>query len=161
MEYTPTTAHKNIVRLNSNMSYAEIAALIGIDEPTLFEHYGKEIEAKKQRGRPAGAIKTPMHRLAANTTELVPKTDAQKLKELKRVLLDSAGPNVVAKAIEIALNDEHPSQAAMIKLCMDRILPVSMFDKDKNQRSAVTINITGLGETTPTVIDQSEDITDV
>ena len=161
MEYTPTTAHKNIVRLNSNMSYAEIAALIGIDEATLMLHYGKEIDSKKRRGRPAGAIKTPMHRLAENTTELVPKTDAQKIKELKRVLLDSAGPNVVAKAIEIALNDEHPSQAAMIKLCMDRILPVSMFDKDKNQRSAVTISITGLGVEPPTIMDQSEDITDV
>jgi hypothetical protein len=160
MEYTPTTAHKNIVQVSSGLSYAEIAALIGIDEETLVLHYGKEIDSKKRRGRPAGAIKTPMHRLAANTTDLVPKTDAQKLKELKRVLLDSAGPNVVAKAIEIALNDEHPSQAAMIKLCMDRILPVSMFDKDKNQRSAVTINITGLGETTPQVID-AEDITDV
>jgi len=45
-------------------------------------------------------------------------------------------------------------------LCMDRMLPVSMFEKEKNQRSAVTINITGLGETTPTVI-ESEDITDV
>jgi hypothetical protein len=32
----------------------------------------------------------------------------------------------------------------MIKLCMDRLLPVSLFEKDKAQRSAVTINITGI-----------------
>jgi hypothetical protein len=32
-----------------------------------------------------------------------------------------------------------------------------MFEKDKSQRSAVTINITGLGAPTPLV----EDITDV
>jgi hypothetical protein len=31
---------------------------------------------------------------------------------------------------------------------MDRLLPVSLFEKDaKGQRNAVTINITGLGET--------------
>jgi hypothetical protein len=40
----------------------------------------------------------------------------------------------------------------------DRTLPIGMFEKDKNQRSAITINITGLGE--PTVI-EPEDITDV
>lgn len=50
------------------------------------------------------------------------------------------------KAIEIAMNDEHPSQGAMIKLCMDRMLPVSMFEKEKNARSAIQINITGIGE---------------
>jgi hypothetical protein len=55
------------------------------------------------------------------------------------------------KVIEIALNDEHPGQMAALKMCIDRTLPVSMFEKDKSQRSAVTINITGLGE--PTIID--------
>jgi hypothetical protein len=48
---------------------------------------------------------------------------------------------------------------AALKMCMDRTLPVSMFEKDKSQRSAITINITGLGEA-PTVI-EPEDITDV
>jgi len=35
-------------------------------------------------------------------------------------------------------------------MCVDRTLPISMFDKDKGQRSAVTINITGIGA--PTVV---------
>jgi hypothetical protein len=46
-----------------------------------------------------------------------------------------------------------------LKMCLDRTLPVSMFEKDKSQRSAVTINITGLGQE-PTIIDAG-DITDV
>jgi hypothetical protein len=29
---------------------------------------------------------------------------------------------------------------------MDRTLPIGMFEKDKSQRSAITINITGLGQ---------------
>ena len=63
------------------------------------------------------------------------------------------------EVIQIALNDEHPGQMAALKMCMDRTLPVSMFEKDKSQRSAVTINITGLGQE-PTVIEPN-DITDV
>lgn len=102
---------------------------------------------KRVRGRPKGSFKTPMHRLAENLAPgEIQKSDNQKLKELKKILLDSAGTNVVSKAIEIALNDNHPSQAAMIKLCMDRLLPVSMFEKERNVRSAVSITITGIGD---------------
>jgi hypothetical protein len=34
---------------------------------------------------------------------------------------------------------------AAIKMCVDRTLPVSMFEKDKSQRSAVNITISGIG----------------
>jgi hypothetical protein len=65
---------------------------------------------------------------------------------------------VAQKVIEIALNDEHPHQLVALKMCLDRTLPVSLFEKDKSQRSAVTINITGLGQE-PTIIDeQAEDV---
>jgi hypothetical protein len=55
------------------------------------------------------------------------------------------------------MNDDHPAQLAAIKLCMDRMLPVSMFEKEGKQRSAVTINITGIGEIShaPEIIDNS------
>jgi hypothetical protein len=66
---------------------------------------------------------------------------------------------VAQKVIEIALNDEHPHQLVALKMCLDRTLPVSMFEKDKSQRSAVTINITGLGQE-PTILEteQPEDV---
>jgi hypothetical protein len=60
------------------------------------------------------------------------------------------------------MNDEHPAQLAAIKLCMDRMLPVSMFEKEGKQRSAVNITITGIGGVEigqPTTID-AEDIED-
>jgi predicted transcriptional regulator len=117
---------------------------------------------KRGRGRPKGSFKTPMHHLAENITPgSIQKSDNQKLKELKKILLDNAGTNVVTKAIEIALNDNHPSQAAMIKLCMDRMLPVSMFEKERNVRSAVSITITGIGEVKhneETIIDADMDM---
>jgi hypothetical protein len=43
------------------------------------------------------------------------------------------------------MNDDHPAQLAAIKLCMDRMLPVSMFEKEGKSRSAVNITITGIG----------------
>jgi hypothetical protein len=72
-------------------------------------------------------------------------------------MIRSGGKDVAQKVIEIALNDEHPHQLVALKMCLDRTLPISMFEKDKSQRSAVTISITGLG-IEPTVIDQAEDI---
>jgi len=101
-----------------------------------------------------------IQRYATNPPAIHPKTDHQRIKELKELMIRSGGKDVAEKVIQIALNDEHPGQMAALKMCMDRTLPVSMFEKDKSQRSAVTISITGLGQT-PTVIDQAEDITDV
>jgi hypothetical protein len=93
--------------------------------------------------KPAGS----MSKLADKPAEVyLPKSDNQKIMELKRLLIDGAGQNVVGKALQIALDDNHPAQAAMIKLCMDRMLPVSLFEKGVAARSAVTINITGIGE---------------
>jgi len=76
---------------------------------------------------------------------VLPKTDYQRVKELKELMIKSGGKNVAQKVIDIALNDEHPGQMAAIKMCLDRALPISLFEKDKQQRSAVTINITGIG----------------
>jgi len=88
-----------------------------------------EIEAKKNRsvlGRPPG--------------------EAARVQELKARLLATTGERVINKIIEISLTDGHPVQSAALKMCMDRILPVSLFEKDaRSGKSAVTINITGLG----------------
>ncbi len=95
--------------------------------------------------------KMTLERFAKNPPAVLPKTESQRIKELKDMMISASGKDVVSKVIEIALNDEHPGQVTALKMCMDRALPVSMFEKDKGARSAVTINITGIGE--PTVID--------
>ena len=113
----------------------------------------------KKKGRPRSTGKMTLSKYADNPSALVlPKTEQQKIKELKDLLINSAGSNVVHKAIEIAMNDEHPAQAAMLKLCMDRMLPVSLFEKEGKQRNAVTINITGIGGVE---IEPLQDVTDV
>ena len=115
-------------------------------------------QLKRGRGRPKGSVKMTIQRFADNPPAVLPKTDHQRLKELKELMIRSGGKDVAQKVIEIALNEEHPGQMAALKMCIDRTLPISMFEKDKSQRSAVTINITGLGE--PTVIN-AEEPTDV
>ena len=112
---------------------------------------------QKKRGRP---IKMTIQRYAENPPAILPKTDHQRIKELKELMIRSGGKDVAEKVIQIALNDEHPGQMAALKMCMDRTLPIGMFEKDKNQRSAITINITGLGEA-PQIIEAEPDITDV
>jgi hypothetical protein len=103
-----------------------------------------DIEAKKKgnrgvRGRPPG--------------------DAARINEFKARLLATSGDKVINKVIEIAQNDEHPGQMAALKMCMDRVLPLSYFDKDKNGggRSQVSITITGVGGDT-TIVGSEEPI---
>ena len=119
---------------------------------------------KKKAGRPKGifGLKRQIQEYARNPDLALPKTDSQRIKDLKDMLIKSSGKDVVEKMISIALNDNHPAQMAAIKMCVDRTLPVSMFEKDKSQRSAVTINITGIGAPTvsPTTI-EPDDIQDV
>jgi hypothetical protein len=127
--------------------------------PTLKKSKKENMETtlKRGRGRPKGSVKMTIQRFADNPPAVLPKTDHQRLKELKELMIRSGGKDVAQKVIEIALNDEHPHQLVALKMCLDRTLPVSMFEKDKGQRSAVTINITGLGQE-PTIIDQPEDV---
>ena len=119
---------------------------------------------KKKAGRPKGVfgLKRQIQEYARNPDLALPKTDSQRIKDLRDMLIKSSGKDVVEKMISIALNDNHPAQMAAIKMCVDRTLPVSMFEKDKSQRSAVNITITGIGAPTvaATVI-EPDDIQDV
>lgn len=102
------------------------------------------VESKKKRnkvGRPAG--------------------DAQRIQEFKARLLSSSGTKIIDTVLRKAMDDEDKDQVACLKMCLDRMLPTSLFEKDaKGQRNAVTINITGLGETKVeevTVVDMDSD----
>jgi len=128
-----------------------------VDQPTT---------EKKKAGRPKGVfkLKRQIQEYARNPDLALPKTDNQRIKDLKDMLIRSSGKDVVEKMISIALNDNHPAQMAAIKMCVDRTLPVSMFEKDKSQRSAIHINITGIGAptvATTTVEEEPKDIEDI
>lgn len=80
-----------------------------------------------------------------------PKGDAARINEFKARLLATSGDKVITKIIDIALDDEHQGQMAALKMCMDRVLPVSYFEKEKDgqSRGGINITITGVsGDTT-------------
>ena len=81
-----------------------------------------------------------------------PKGDAAIINEYKARMLNSPRSRAVMDAIfEAATDPDHKNQAAAWKLVMDRILPVAAFEKDVIKdagRSAIQINITGVGTTT-------------
>jgi hypothetical protein len=68
---------------------------------------------------------------------------------------------VLETIFEAALDNDHKNQAAAWKLVMDRILPVGAFEKEvikDNGRSAIQINITGVGSTTISDGSESGDV---
>ena len=79
-----------------------------------------------------------------------PKGDAAVINEYKARMLASPKSRKVLDAIfDAALNDEHKNQAAAWKLVMDRIAPTAVFEQEvlkSGGKSAITINITGVGE---------------
>jgi hypothetical protein len=64
---------------------------------------------------------------------------------LTHELINKKAESVVKKVLEIALHDGHPKQAEMLKLCFDRLAPLSVFEKvaehDKNKGIDITINV--------------------
>lgn len=76
------------------------------------------------------------------------KDDKRRIQELRNELLTAEnGLMVVRKIIHKALDDEDKDQAAMLKLCADRIIPVSMFeDKKDGSRTAIQITISGIND---------------
>lgn len=127
---------------------------------SIFDEPEQPTVVKKKAGRPKGVfgLKRQIQEYARNPALALPKTDNQRIKDLRDMLIRSSGKDVVEKMISIALNDEHPAQMAAIKMCVDRTLPISMFEKDKSQRSAIHINITGIGATVDTPPVDVEDI---
>ena len=84
-----------------------------------------------------------------------PVGDAGRIQEFKARLLSTSGTKVIDTVLRKALDDTDKDQVACLKMCMDRLLPTSLFEKDaKGQRNAVTINITGLGETKVEAIEE-------
>jgi hypothetical protein len=78
-----------------------------------------------------------------------PKGDASIINDYKaRMLASPKSRKVLDSILDAALNDDHKNQAAAWKLLMDRMLPVSYFEKDNAQggRPAVSITISGIGD---------------
>jgi len=101
-----------------------------------------EVEAKKKRGvvgRPPG--------------------EAARIKEFHARLLATSGETVINTIIKKALDDEDKDQVACLKMCIDRVLPMSYFEKGKDAgRGNVNIQISMVSDKKAEVV---EEVTDV
>jgi len=92
------------------------------------------IEAKKKRelrGRPPG--------------------EAARIREFHARLLTTKGDHIIETIIKKALDPTDKDQAAMLKMCADRLLPMSYFEKAGSVgNKGITINISGVGTVSAT-----------
>ena len=111
---------------------------------------------KRRVGRPrkdeiAEAKKRPVGR---------PRGDNYAIEEFKaRLIASPKSRKVIDSILNAALDDEHKNQAAAWKLLMDRMLPMSYFEKDKEggNRPSVNITISGIGGTVDVGLPESSD----
>lgn len=99
-------------------------------------------ETKKRRGRP------PKDAVATALKKSEREQNAIMREYRRRMLASPKSEKVLQKILDAALDDDHKGQTAAWKLVMDRLMPVSAFEKEGlggNGRGAIQINITGVG----------------
>ena len=88
---------------------------------------------------------------------ILPSEKKARAQEILSEMLTKKSKAIVQRIMDKALNDEDEDQMACLKLCVDRMIPVSYFEKEKSGNKGVTIQIVGVGQTN---IQQEEDIID-
>lgn len=115
----------------------------------------------KRRGRPRKSDVVSRKKGATGLSRGRPKGDAAIINEYKSRMLTSPKSRKVLESIfDAALNDDHKHQSAAWKLIVDRIVPVGAFEKDVVKgagKSAIQINITGVGGAETTVVSNQDD----
>ena len=115
----------------------------------------------KRRGRPPKSKVVSRKKGATGLSRGRPKGDAAIINEYKsRMLTSPKSKKVLESIFDAALNDDHKHQSAAWKLIVDRIVPVGAFEKDVvkgSGKSAIQINITGVGGETTVVSSNEED----
>ena len=111
---------------------------------------------KRKRGRPR---KTDVEAKKKRGVVGRPPGEAARIKEFHARLLATSGETVINTIIKKALDDEDKDQVACLKMCIDRVLPMSYFEKGKDAgRGKVNIQMSMVGDKKAEVV---EEVTDV
>ena len=114
----------------------------------------KETNVKRKRGRPR---KTDIEAKKKRGVVGRPPGEAARIKEFYARLLTTSGETVINTVLKKALDDDDKDQIACLKMCMDRMLPVSYFEKDKDaRRGNVSIQISMVGDA-KAIVDQTKE----
>jgi hypothetical protein len=109
---------------------------------------------KRGRGRPR---KTEVDAKKKRNSVGRPPGEAARIKEFHARLLATSGETVINTIIKKALDDEDKDQVACLKMCIDRVLPMSYFEKGRDAgRGSVNIQISMLSDAKAEVLDQEE-----
>jgi hypothetical protein len=114
------------------------------------------VPKKRGRGRPR---KTEVEAKKKRSVVGRPPGEAARIKEFHARLLATSGETVINTIITKALDNDDKDQVACLKMCIDRVLPMSYFDKGKDAgRGSVNIQISMVGDKQAEVIDEPQDI---
>ena len=99
--------------------------------------------SKRKRGRPRKAdIEAKKNRNAVGR----PPGEAARIKEFYARLLSTSGEKVIETVLRKAMDDQDKDQVACLKMCIDRLLPISHFEKQGQGRSnAIQVQIVTTG----------------
>jgi hypothetical protein len=91
--------------------------------------YRKQVKQKKREANKKAWAEKVKETKAKLPIGYSASDDKKRVQEFKNMLLHAVtGESVIRKVIDVARNDEHPGQMAALKMCMDRLLPVSLFE---------------------------------
>lgn len=112
-----------------------------------------KLEVKRGRGRPRKKDRLMTREQWEEQKKQVsgrPKGMRTAIKKLEeRLLLANKIDLVIDAIVRAACDDENKNQAAAWKLIMDRMAPMSHYDKNKlGDRPMININVTTAGDTT-------------
>lgn len=109
---------------------------------------------KRKRGRPSNAeIMSKKSRGVVGR----PPGEAARIKEFYARLLSTDGEKVIQTVLKKAMDDTDKDQVACLKMCMDRLLPISHFEKAGTQRgNAIQVQIVTTG--TPQISSPAEPV---
>lgn len=101
------------------------------------------VPLKRKRGRPR---KTDIEEKKKRNAVGRPPGEAARIKEFYARLLSTSGERVIETVLRKAMDDTDKDQVACLKMCIDRLLPLSHFEKDKAGRSnAIQVQIVTTG----------------
>ena len=118
-----------------------------VDSPSLSTQVSVPVLPKNPRGagRPK---KTAIAAKKKRELRGRPPGEAARIREFHARLLTTKGDHIIETIIKKALDPADKDQAAMLKMCADRLLPLSYFENNKTEgKAGITINISGIGAT--------------
>lgn len=129
----------------------------GTESPTVLSE-----PIKKKRGRPKGVTKAVIAERVEARKVGRPRHTNDRLVEFKQRLLGTTGSTIIEKLIQIAQDDNHDGQMAAMKMCIERILPLSSFQEKGEGKPMVQVTIVNATEEKTVTVDlpPEDEITD-